>query len=222
VNNSKGSESPLVLSYLALRRAIGILGITLPLVLLLGALVIFQTRLQSSISSYYYTGMRDVLVGILVAVGVFLFSYRGYPGDATYGKIACVAAIGVALFPTTPQGKATDIARTIGFLHLVFTIVFFAMLVIFSYFLFTKSDQDPLPPKKRHRNLVYRICGILMAICMVGIVIVFFLPDPTLWLGDHAVFWLETAAIWAFGVSWFTKGEAIAMLNDPVASEDGI
>ncbi len=220
MNSNEGSEIPVVVSYVKLRRTIGILGITLPVVLLLGALIIFQTGLQSSISSYYYTGMRDVLVGTLVAFGVFLFSYEGYKGDAKYGKIACVSAIGVALFPTAPHGKATDTARIIGYFHLVFSIVFFAMLVIFSFCLFTKSDRDPLPPKKRQRNLVYRICGILMAICILGIVIVFFLANATAWLGDHAVFWLETAAIWAFGVSWFTKGEAIAMLNDPVAPKE--
>jgi hypothetical protein len=219
MSSNKGSESALVLSYLGLRRAIGILGIALPLVLLLGALIIFQTDLPSSISSYYHTGMRDVLVGTLSAFGVFLFSYKGYPGDAKYGKIASVSAIGVALFPTTPQGKITATARTIGYFHLVFTVAFFATLIYFSYFLFTKSDQDPLPPKKRQRNLVYKICGILMAICILGIVIVFFLPNATAWLGDYTVFWLETFAIWAFGVSWFTKGEAISMLNDPVAPE---
>jgi hypothetical protein len=221
MNSDEEREGALAMSYLELRVAIGILGIALPLVLLLGALIIFQTGPRSSISSYYYTGMRDVLVGTLVTFGAFLFSYKGYPGDAKFGKIACVSAIGVALFPTTPYGKVTDAARTIGFFHLVFTTVFFATLVYFSYFLFTKSDQKDLPRKKRQRNLVYKICGVLMAICILGIVLVFFLPSAAAWLGGHAVFWLEAAAIWAFGVSWFIKGEALKLLNDPVAPEEG-
>ena len=236
MDSNKGSESSLVLSYLELRRVIGILGIALPLVLLLGALLIFRTDLQSSISSYYHTSMRDVLVGTLITFGAFLFSYKGYPGDAIYGKIACASAIGVALFPTTPDGEiacasaigvalfpATPYdactALILGSFHLFFTVVFFATLVYFSLFLFTKSDQVPLPPKKRQRNLVYRICGILMAICILGIVLVFFLPSAAAWLGGYAVFWLETAAIWAFGVSWFIKGEALKILNDPVVPE---
>jgi hypothetical protein len=236
MNSNQRSEEPLVMSYLELRRAIGILGIALPIVLVLGVLIIYQTDLQSSISSYYHTGMRDVLVGTLVAVGLFLYSYKGYPGDAIYGKIACASAIGVALFPATPDGKiacASAIgvslfpttpynprtALILGYFHLFFTIAFFATLVYFSYFLFTKSDQDSLPPKKRQRNLVYRICGVLMAICILGIVLVFFLPSAAAWLGGYAVFCLETAAIWAFGVSWFVKGEALNMLNDPVVPE---
>jgi len=53
-----------------------------------------------------------------------------------------------------------------------------------------------------------------MSIFVLGIVIDFFFPNATAWLGDSLVFWLETGTIWAFGVSWFTKGGAIAMLND--------
>ena len=221
MSENEKSEKSLVLSYLELRRTIGVLGIILPLALLAGALIVFHTDLQNSISAYYYTGMRDVLVGTLVAFGVFLFSYKGYPGDAIYGKIACAAAIGVALFPTAPREQASDTARIVGYGHLFFSSIFFATLTYFSLRLFTKSDQDTLPPKKRQRNLVYIICGILMALCLLGILLVFFLPGGEGWLGGYAVFWFETAAIWAFGVSWFVKGEAIALLNDPVEPEKG-
>ena len=79
--------------------------------------------------------------------------------------------------------------------------------------MFTKSDQKEIPKKKQQRNKVYKTCGILMTICVLGIVIAFFLPSAMAWLGSP-IFWFETGAIWAFGVSWFTKGEAIAMLND--------
>jgi hypothetical protein len=44
-------------------------------------------------------------------------------------------------------------------------------------------------PKKRQRNLVYTICGILMAVCLLGIVLVTLLPGAADWLGDRAVFW---------------------------------
>ena len=214
--NSNNNESSLVVSYLLLRKTIGILGIFLPFVLFLGALIIFGTGLQSSISSYYYTGVRDVLVGTLVAFGMFLYSYKGYPGDAKYGKLACVFAIGIALFPTKPACDVTDIVLIVGYLHAFFTVAFFSTLTYFSYCLFTKSkyDKDKLPQKKQQRNLVYKVCGIIMAFCMLGIIIKFILPGQTEFLGKSLIFWLESFAIWAFGVSWFTKGEAIAILND--------
>lgn len=214
MKSNKRNNSSLVFSYLELRKTIGILGIALPFVLLFGGLIIFQTDLQKSISRYYYTDMRDVLVGTLFAFGIFLYSYKGYPGDTIYSKLACVFAIGIALFPTKPEGIVTNTTRIIGYFHLFFTIAFFVTLIYFSYFLFTKSDQKKLPKKKKQRNCVYRTCGILMAICIVGIVIAFFIPNAMARLGNKLIFWLESGAIWAFGASWFTKGEAIAILND--------
>lgn len=214
MNDSNKNEESLVFSYLQLRKTIGILGIFLPIILFFGALIIFNTGLQSSISQYYHTYMGDVLVGTLCAFGVFLYSYKGYSGDAIYAKLASILAIGIALFPTIDDGSKTYIAPFIGILHVVFTIAFFSMLIYFSYFLFTKSDKKVLPKKKLQRNRVYKTCGILMAICILGIIIYSLFPSVKDFLGDNLVFWLESVAIWSFGVSWFTKGEAIVMLND--------
>ena len=216
-NKIKG-DSSLILSYLELRKAIGILGITLPIILYFGGMILFQTGLQSSISRYYHTDMRDVLVGTLVAFGIFLIAYKGYKGDAIFGKLACVFAIGVALFPCTPSGVVSNTARIVGVFHLIFTILFFGTLIYFSYFLFTKSDQKVLPKKKQQRNIVYKTCGIIMTVCVLGIVISFIFPGAMTWLGSP-IFWFEAGAIWSFGVSWFTKGEAIAILNDDLPSK---
>lgn len=42
-----------------------------------------------------YTGMRDVFVGALCAIAVFLRSYRGYDRrDHIAGNLACVFAAG--------------------------------------------------------------------------------------------------------------------------------
>ena len=83
MDNRITNEISLALSYLVLRRIIGLLGFLFPFVLSLGALILFQTGIQSSISSYYHTGMGDVFVGILCVIGVFLFSYKGF--DNTSG-----------------------------------------------------------------------------------------------------------------------------------------
>ena len=84
-----------------LRKAVGVLGAALLLVVgcfLLGGC----EGLEDSISDYYGTGVRDVFVGILFAIAWFMFAYRGYDsGDDFYGDLACVFALGVALFPTT-------------------------------------------------------------------------------------------------------------------------
>ena len=71
------SNNDLIISYFTLRKTLGLLGILLPFVLVFGNWIIFRDGLENSISSYYHTGMGDVFVGILFAMGLFLFSYKG-------------------------------------------------------------------------------------------------------------------------------------------------
>jgi hypothetical protein len=71
-------NDPRVRSYLTLRKAIGIVGFALPIVIMIGKMILQGPGIQHSVSGYYYTVMRDVLVGSLCAIGVFLWSYRGY------------------------------------------------------------------------------------------------------------------------------------------------
>src|SRR5215467_3411619 len=77
MNQSTGHQDPLVFSYLSLRKAVGIIGFLLPSVLAIGKILLqgFGPQgaiLQSSISSYYYTNVRDIFAGSLCAIGVFL------------------------------------------------------------------------------------------------------------------------------------------------------
>ena len=132
------SEGHLVISYLTLRTVIGVLGISLPFILSLGGMLFFRTGLQTSISAYYHTDMRDVFVGVLFATGFFLYSYKGYDKvDNIAGNLACLFALGVALFPTTKDNvQGLDPA---GITHLAFAGLYFATLIFFSLRLFTKT-----------------------------------------------------------------------------------
>ena len=111
----------LVISYLALRQALGYLGLALP-VLLLTYAGLMPRGMQPTISHFYHTGMGDVLVGILCAIGVFLFAYKGYAPtsveaassrlrdkiqDKHVARLAGLGAIGVALFPIDPELSST-------------------------------------------------------------------------------------------------------------------
>lgn len=201
----------LVLSYLGLRKAIGIIGIALPLVLALGKIPLDGPGIQNSISSYYYTGMRDVFVGSLCAIAVFLMSYRGHEWkDDIAGDLACIFAIGVALFPTTPDADPTSSEKLVGALHLTFAASFFLALAYFSLVLFRKTDPTRTPtPRKLQRNVVYTVCGYAILACIALIVLVALLPGDTPVKRLDPVFWLESVAVVAFGVSWLIKGEAI-------------
>jgi len=180
-SESKSSSQSLIMSYLSLRIVVGILSIILPIVMLIGSNLFFKCNsVQESISAYYHTAMRDIFVGIISAISVFLFTYKH---------------IDNGIF---------DI------LHLISAALLFLMLAYFSFFLFTKSSPNPTSQKLK-RNVIYRVCGILILICIVLLAIYFlYLRDrfPSL-ISLNPIFWLETVALWSFGVSWLTKGEMI-------------
>ncbi len=208
-------EEAMVLSYLTLRKAVGLIGILFPFVLALGAVIFFSTGLRSSISDYYYTAMGDVFVGTLCVIGFFLFSYKGYErSDDIAGDLACIFAVGVALFPTGPEDPAPGDSLLIGYIHFVFAALFFLTLIYFSRFLFTKTDPTRTPTSQKvKRNKVYKACAYIMALCIILIVIYFRLPEGSPVEAYKPVFWLEAIAVVTFGVSWLTKGGAI--LKDP-------
>lgn len=212
-------DTPIVLSYLGLRKAIGIIGMVLPFALALGKMIIFWSPgLQPSISDYYYTGMRGVFVGSLCSIAVFLMSYCGYPGskDHRYGILAGVAGVGIALFPTTPKVDPSSVQKIIGGVHYTFAACFFLTLAYFCLKLFTSSNRPEadMTPRKKQRNTVYRACGWTIVGCLVLIVVNKLFLDESPIQRIDPVFWLESFAIVAFAFSWLTKGEAIAMLND--------
>lgn len=156
---------------------------------------------QKTISQYYYTGMRDVLVGSLCAIALFLFFYKGYnKWENRAANIAGFFAIGIAWFPTTE----TDPQTITGKVHFLCACVFFIILALFSIFFFTRKVPHPTK-RKLKRNKIYVGCGSLMIICLVAIMIYFnfFHTDN---VDSHFVFWAESVALIAFGVSWLTKG----------------
>ncbi|QTD35839.1 hypothetical protein [Pseudomonas fluorescens] len=212
-------------SYHAQRKCIGILGVALPVVLAIGKIffdiVILgssKTGIESSISSYYYTNMSGVFVGILCGIGIFLFSYLGPdPGDRRdniAGNIACVSAVGVALFPTMPANPG-PLSTTIATIHFASAATFLLTLAYFSIFLFTRTDPNRRPTRRKLlRNKIYRSCGWTIIITVILCIPAMQLPTNH-WLDTcNPIFWLESTAVWAFGWSWLIKGEAILKDNE--------
>jgi hypothetical protein len=213
VDRAREEKNELVYNYKKLRAAIGWLGISLPITTGLGAWLFFQTKLQGSISSYYYTGMRDVFVGTLWAIGFFLVAYKGYTRSENWlGNVACVFAVLISIFPTRPEANASAVAMRIGYVHTGSAACFFAILAVFA-FQFTRTDQPlaALSPEKRNRNRVYRVCGSLLAVCIVLMALTVILPSSFMdrLAAFRPIYVLETVGILAFGVSWLVKGEAI-------------
>lgn len=202
-----------LISYMTLRQAIGWIGTLLPIVLLIGNQAFGSGTLQGSMSGYYYTVMRNVFVAALCVLGVFLAGYTGYgKWDNLITTLAGYLAIGVAFCPTKPSGAVLTTRQTIiGDLHLFFAACMFVALAIMA-FRFCKtapySRSAPLPRRKRRRNIVYRTCGCTIAACLLLAVVLNFAPASF----KAAVPWLfilEALAVFAFGASWFVKGQTL-------------
>ncbi len=200
------------LSDRAHRQLIGYIGLVLPFVLMLIAIsrdgVAHWEKLES-ISAYYYTGAVAAFVGMLVALALFLFTYRGYANryhrfDRAAAVIAAIAALGVAFFPTTAPDGVTVLAWWApwdGRVHHVCAIVLFLMFAVFALWLFRVTPEgENAAPDKRRRNQTYLTCGVAILVCIA-------------WAGWEAknhrpIFWPESVALVAFAVSWLVKGHA--------------
>jgi hypothetical protein len=212
------STQSLVRSYLFLRRGIGIIGTALPIVLVIGKIILESPGISDSISSYYYSVMRDVFVGSLCAIAIFLICYRYDHLDDIASTIAGICAIGVALFPTTPDVGATQRQAITGLAHASFAACFFLILALMAIFLFRRTDPNKNPTRrKQQRNTVYLFCGIAILACVVLAALLLLVPNlpGTPWLQPlHPIFWLESLAIFAFGIAWFVKGETFILKDE--------
>lgn len=211
------STDPRIISFSALRKAVGWLGICLPLVMLaVNAAWGGCTRLQDTVSHYYYTVSGDLLVGILCAVALFLAAYPGYRGcsDRWWTSAAALCALAIALFPTNNNSADSCAIITLPdnhlrrVVHYVSAGAFFLILAGISLFLFTRGVPQPTP-QKRQRNKVYRICGAVIFLCVVLIAVYGWRQGADGWGQYKVVFWLEWIALVAFGLSWLVKGELV-------------
>ena len=213
-----GSD-PLVRSYLFLRKGIGIIGVALPFVLIIGAIIVENNfELSNSMSAYYYRVTRNVFVGSLWAIAIFLICYRYDHLDDIVSTIAGFCAIGVSLFPTTRDGViATQQQDMIGKAHFLFATGFLVALAFMAFFLFTRENPEKVADRKqKRRKTIYRICGIVMAACIVLAAIILYVPylSDTMWQNQyHPILIIEILSTFAFGIAWFVKGETFDMLK---------
>jgi hypothetical protein len=220
LNFDPKKETPLVITYLTMRRLIGFLGVSLPFVLIIGSTLIGGcSQVLGSISAYYHSNMRDLFVGILCAVAFFLFSHGGYEiMDYITVKLASIFALGVAFFPVSADSmtgrcivQSVNDNKMISAIHLICAALFFISLSYISMFQFTKTrkNKKKITEQKFKRNIIYRVCGAVMIICILLITVYELFLNGTEIEKFDPVFWLETLALVSFGFSWIVKGEFI-------------
>ncbi len=218
-SNSINSENDKE-TYRRIRRAIGILGICLPIVLVILSLVpFFKTPVQRSISMYYYTNLRELFTGVMCAVGLFLIRYTGFKSssfwrnDNLLTNIAGYMAFGTALFPANPDCWADKIYTLVpinyellGYIHYGFAAIFFLILTIISINVFPigQNANDKIPISVFNENHIYKVCGYLMLIFIIVIPIF-----EGINVFPYSTLFFEALILFTFGISWFIKGRAL-------------
>jgi hypothetical protein len=221
----KRNKPPEIISYYTMRRSIGVLGISLPLILVSGSFLLGNCdEIQDSISTYYHTNMRNVFVGFNCAVAFCLFAYRGHDWrDNLAGYVGCIAVLGVAFLPCTISTPGQPclvedlrLHPLQGILHNISALIYFLTLIVYALLLFPKTHMDMIThekmfmrPQKKKRNMVYYICGSIMTVSLLLIIAyMWFLRDLYPGLKDlNPVFWLESVVLFSFGITWLTKGQ---------------
>jgi hypothetical protein len=213
-------------SWLASRLAVGVLGLLMPILLITGDKLVlaYSPSTRGSLSAYYHSGMRDIFVGTLCVIGLFLITYRINENDLDnwLTVIAGLAAVGVALFPTwtdhdqplTPwQEKLTE--PTAATIHGVAAAVFILSLAVMS-FRFAHRDG-----RRGHARfaLAHRICGGVMVAAVVAFAVLKLGGVDELG-GFSVLLVVEVACTVAFGISWLLKGiDLAAAIRDAKAGQ---
>lgn len=216
-------ELPSVLTYFAERRAAGYIGIVLPVVVWLFDRITMSC-VPSSISASYYTKSGDFFVGALCAVGVFLICSIGYKEDKWWSILAGVLAVVVAFCPTNVDGACkADRGSGPTWTPNIHGVAACALFLVFTYFclrLFTRTNtagpgktRQPLKAlkgAKKHRNIVYLVCGWIMLAAII--VFASFMAANKFWQVEeprYLVFGVEWVCLWAFGFAWLVKGQQL-------------
>lgn len=207
-------------SYRALRRILGQLGIALPFFLVIGMGRGFD--LEPSISDYFYTKMGTVFTGILIAFGLFLFSYRGHekvPGskerisDNRLTNLAGILAVATALIPTRFLYKAPEACKYMlcpdapywGKIHLICAAGFLFIMGLTVLIKFTKGAPRPW------MITYYKISGSVVIASLAFMAVYIFACLETSMGIKNGVFWAEVIALFAFGSAWLIKGRVDEM-----------
>jgi hypothetical protein len=224
------NEPRYVRSYVCTRFAIGLVGVLLPPVLVFLEPALFDglPAPRGSLSAYYYSGLREIFVGGLWAIGVFLVVYKflDFSWESLLSSLAGVAAVLVAVFPTERPGDGVmptpfqvklgeDVVTAI---HYGAAVAFIALLVPIVLF-FAREEG-----RREHRNWqgfhTFTAAFIVFGAALAAFAGITGGPDKGVLFGE----WI---AVWAFGASWLVKGAEWETLFGrralrPVASADGV
>ncbi|WP_316149593.1 hypothetical protein [Cupriavidus sp. BIC8F] len=227
-------------TYKSLRLGLAVLAIALPVLLYGIGKGLYGLELQRSMSAYFFAAtarqcslfpLRTVFVGVLCAISVGLYLYKGFSWQENLAlNAAGIFGTCVALFP---ERLDPDDARLVGLfracpdlvavaaaqqgampVHFLAAGAMFACLAYVAifrakdtlqYLPLEKTDDARERRKRRYARTYRALGGLMVAFPLVGLVLSWVMGQRY-----AAVFFVEAAGIWTFGAYWIVKSKEMA------------
>lgn len=198
-----------------LRYGLGLLGLLLPLILALSGRLV-DGAVQPTISDVFHTTQRDLLVGGLTAIGVFLAVHRGWrrwPGRWVSPDLIVVlaglAAMGVAFFPNESNAVATTSQKVLGLqvapiLHYGAALLLYLMMSMTCFLAYA-------PDAEGRERQIYVWSGRVIFASGIMVMVLSGIKNNTdgalaeLIVAHNLVFWDESVGVWVFSACWLLK-----------------
>jgi len=189
-----------------LRLGIGAVGVFLPagLIAVNWARHFWQHRagfviIPTSMSGSYWTTARDVFVGSLCAIGVFLIGYRRTRLQDICSTVAGVCALLVAFNPTAPGPGTPGEPQWVNYLH---HIAAGALLLTLGAFCFVfLAEYRGAGTSGRPAGIIYLTSGCAVIAAVTAALITGLLGVGSNW---PLLYLLEAIAVFCFGAAWIT------------------
>lgn len=215
--NNQALQTRMLSTYNSMRFGMFAIAAAAPAVIVLWGFI-FGVSWQNSISAYYFAPLADsadklvysvypgrvLFVGILFALGSFLYLYKGFSKREDVAlNFAGLFALGVALCPMYYETNYIPFSNR---LHFGFAILLFICMAYTAIFCHNDTLRWVADPNRRVRyKIAYHVIGWFMGLFpLVGLVLAV-LFDAV----HRQVYWIEAAGIWAFAAYWFTKSREL-------------
>lgn len=194
-------------TYFGLRWGMVAIAIAFPILVAIGGVFLFHTGLLGSLSEYYYTGMRDVFVGLLVAIGACLYLYKGFSMSENVAlNLAGIFVVCIAMFPT--EAGCGDNCTPIT-LHRIVSVLFFLCIAYVA--IFKGPETLRLLPDEASRTKyrrTYKTLGTMMIVSPV-VALISSLALEVSTGKKFVVVLAEWLAVWIFAAYWLFKSREL-------------
>jgi hypothetical protein len=217
-------------AWLLLRAVVGVVGLLLPLATVLVDRMLGGDRLLGSLSAYYYAGSRDLFVGLLYSIGIFLLLYKisEVNLDNTLSALAGLAALGVASCPTGRSGGVTiPLTRlqqtfgeaVVGRVHYGSACLLMLCLAGLSICFGRRERTRAAHGARLSRGFWAGYHWFFSGLILVAIA--FMCVGALSHWGGSWLFWGETVCVMAFAASWLMKGLELKTLRGDTRPDPG-